>query len=106
MQLDPVITFLSENYDKNPSLLEMSEVIHVTPHYLCKLFQEVFKLRPFVYLTKIRLQKAKEFLMESDQLTIKCISERVGYNDISYFCAIFKEYEGITPTEFRKIHRQ
>jgi len=28
----------------------------------------------------------------------------VGYSDTSYFCAVFKKYEGITPVEFKRIH--
>lgn len=104
-QLDPVVAFLEHNYHKNPTLDEIAEVIDVTPHHLCRLFKEVFKVRPFVYLTKIRLQKAKELMLESDNFSVKYISHKVGYNDISYFCSTFKEYEGITPTEFRRIHR-
>lgn len=105
-QLDPVIAFLEQNYNKNPSLKEMAEIIDVTPHHLCRLFKEVFKIRPFEYFTKIRLKKAKELMLEADNLTIKYVAKKVGYNDISYFCSIFKEYEGITPTEFKGIHRK
>lgn len=103
-QLDPVILFIQHNYHKNPTLDELAKLIKVTPHHLCRLFKEVFKVRPFVYLTKIRLQKAKELMLESDNLSIKYIAQKVGYNDISYFCSTFKEYEGITPTDFRRIH--
>ena len=105
-QVEPLITYLEKNYYKNPTLKEMADVLGVTPHHLCRLFKEVFKIRPFVYLTKIKLQKAKELMTEPENLTIKYIADKVGYNDISYFCSIVKEYEGITPTEFRSIHRQ
>lgn len=105
-QLSPIIDFLENNYFKNPSLKDMAEIIDVTPHHLCRLFKEVFKIRPFVYLAKLRLQKAKELMMISDNLTIKYVSKKVGYNDISYFCSVFKQYEGITPTEFKSIHRK
>jgi YesN/AraC family two-component response regulator len=105
-QLEPLITYLEENYYRNPTLKDMADVLEITPHHLCRVFKEVFKIRPFVYLTKIKLQKAKELMTESENLTIKYIADKVGYNDISYFCSIFKEYEGITPTEFRSIHRQ
>lgn len=104
-QLDPVIAFLELNYDKSPSLEEMASIINITPHHLCRLFKEVFKIRPFEYLTKVRLKKAKELMMVSDDLSIKYIAKKSGYNDVSYFCAIFKEYEGITPTEFKSIQR-
>lgn len=104
-QLDPVIEFLEQNYDKSPSLDEMAEIIAITPPHLCRLFKEVFKIRPFEYLTKIRIKKAKELMMVSDNLSIKYIAKKSGYNDVSYFCYVFKEYEGITPSEFKNIQR-
>jgi AraC family transcriptional regulator of arabinose operon len=103
-QLAPVIAFLEKNFDTNPSLEEMAKLIDVTPHHLCRLFKEEFKIRPFVYLTKIRLQRAKELMMQTDNFTVKYVAQKIGYNDISYFCSIFKKYEGITPTEFRNMH--
>lgn len=103
-QLAPVISFLENNFNRNPSLEEMAKIIEVTPHHLCRLFKEEFKIRPFVYLTKIRLKRAKELMLQNSNFTVKYVAEEVGYNDISYFCFIFKKYEGITPTEFKDMH--
>ncbi|WP_083809817.1 AraC family transcriptional regulator [Mahella australiensis] len=36
---------------------------------------------------------------------IKEISHAVGYNDVSYFCSLFRKYEGMTPGAFRKTHQ-
>ena len=104
-QLIPVISYMENNYNNFISLEEMAAIIGVTPYHLCRLFKQAFKTSPFKYLIKLRIQKAKEFLVEIPQMSIKDISEKVGYHDTSYFCNIFKVHEGITPSEFRRMHR-
>ena len=51
------------------------------------------------YLTGLRIQKAKEFLLEGYKVVE--VSEMVGYNNYRYFCDIFKKHEGVTPNEFK-----
>ena len=96
---------MENNYNRYISLEEMAEIIGVTSYHLCRLFKETFHISPFKYLARLRLQKAKELLVEAPDMNIKTVSEKVGYNDTSYFCTIFKAQEGMSPTEFKKIHR-
>lgn len=103
-QLIPVISYLKKNYSKSISLEEMADIIHITPYHLCRIFKEAYHLSPFQYLTRLRMQKAKELLIEFPTMPVKSIAPKVGYNEASYFCAVFKKNEGNTPLEFRKIH--
>jgi len=102
--LHPVILFIEDNYNKNITLKDMAEVINVTPQHLCRLFKQNYGTRPFDYLIRYRLQKAKELILSLANPSIKTVSIEVGYNDTSYFCAIFKRYEGLSPTEFKNLH--
>lgn len=104
-QLIPVISYMENNYNHYTSLEEMAAIIGVTSYHLCRLFKQAFRISPFKYLTKLRIQKAKELLVEAPEMSIKDISQKVGYHDTSYFCTIFKAHEGITPSEFKRIHR-
>jgi AraC-like DNA-binding protein len=103
-QLQPVINYMEQNFHKYSSLEEMSAIINITPHHLCRLFKQVFGMSPFSYLTKIRMQHAKQLLMEKPNIKVLDIAKYVGYDDTSYFCAIFKRNEGYSPMEFRKMH--
>lgn len=105
-RLQPLLSFIETNYMKEISLLEMSELLSITPQHLCRLFKHSINMRPFEYLTKCRLRKAKEMLAGSENSHLAKIADNVGYNDVSYFCAIFKENEGMTPLQFRKMHKQ
>ncbi|MBC8060788.1 MAG: helix-turn-helix transcriptional regulator [Clostridiaceae bacterium] len=104
-KLKPVLSFIESNYNKNLSIDDMSSFIKVSPQYLCRLFKKNMNMRPFTYLTKYRLQKAKEMLLNNMEMKIGTIYTEVGYNDESYFCALFKKNEGVTPSEFRNLNR-
>ena len=53
------------------------------------------------YITKLRLEKAKS-LIENSNLTIAEISEKTGFASQSYFSTAFKNYTGMTPSQYKK----
>lgn len=104
-RLEPLLLYLEEHYGNRDLTLEsMADIIKVSPQYLCRLFKEDVFLSPIVYLTRLRLHKAKELLIERS-LNVSQISHLVGFSDSSYFCSVFKQYEGMTPMQFRKRYR-
>lgn len=104
-KLQPLINYLEVNYNKDISIEDMAAVISTSPQYLCRLFNQTYNMRPFTYLTRYRLQKAKELLLNCNNLTVGEITFRVGYKDQSYFTALFKKSEGMTPLEYRNVYR-
>lgn len=104
-QLQPVIDYINNNYQKELTLVELAELIDLSPQYLCRLFKECLNLRPFEFLARKRIQQAKMLLLE-DKLNINEIAAKVGYNDCSYFCAVFKKHEMLSPAEFRSLHKK
>lgn len=52
------------------------------------------------YITKLRLEKAKS-LIENSNLTIAEISEKTGFASQSYFSTAFKNYTGMTPSQYK-----
>lgn len=105
-QLQPILDFIERNYGRNLSLAEMAVEAGVTPQHVCRLFRQVYNMRPFEYLNRLRLQKAKEMLVSPSNPPLKEVADSAGYNDTSYFCAVFKEYEGMTPVEFKRMHME
>ena len=104
-QLQPVIDYIDKNFRKELTLVELADLIDLSPQYLCRLFKECLSLRPFEYLARKRIQQAKLLLLE-DKLNINEIAAEVGYNDCSYFCAVFKKHEMLSPAEFRTLHKK
>lgn len=101
-KLQPVIALMNEDYSRIITLEEMAETIDVSKHYLCRIFKKAYLVTPFEYLNQLRIQKSKETMMHDRYLKIKQIAYNVGFNDVSYFCSMFKKVEGCTPIEFKK----
>ncbi|MCZ8514587.1 AraC family transcriptional regulator [Paenibacillus filicis] len=104
-QLAPVFSYIASHYAGPVSLQDLAGQLQVTPQHTCLLFQQTVGMRPIAYLTRYRLRKAKELLLEDAELEVRDIARRVGYEDSSYFIKLFKQQEGLTPSSFRKIHR-
>lgn len=104
-QLKPVIDYIDENYGNEITLRVLANIINLSPQYLCRLFKECYDMRPFEYLARKRIQQAKNLLISED-LSVNEISAKVGYNDCSYFCAVFKKHEMLSPVEFRSFHKK
>ena len=70
--------------------------------HLRRLFKKEIGLTPYEYLTKIRIDYAKELLSKNNNLnmTISEISLSCGFLDSRYFSRIFKEKTGLTPTKY------
>lgn len=103
-KLSPVLNYINNNYNMPITLTDMASVISVTSQHLCRLFKETYKMRPFEYLNKLRIQKAKELLISNKDITLKEICKITGYNNISYFCSQFKQFEGTTPHKFKTFY--
>lgn len=99
-----VIRYMEENFNRQITLLELANIARLTPQSFCRSFKMTYKIRPFEYLTLLRLQKAKELLTTDRDLSISEISRMVGYNAVSYFGMLFKKFEKMTPENFRRFH--
>lgn len=102
-QLQTVIQYIEDNYNSSIALEDLAAVVSISPQHLCRLFKQTYNMRPFEYLTHFRVKRAKELLTNPQNYPIKAISVMVGYNDTSYFCSTFREYEGCSPLEFKKM---
>jgi len=93
--------FIDENFTDEITLEEVSKVVCVSPQYFSRLFKEETSENFIEYLTKVRIDRAKE-LMKNSNLSIKEICYKTGYADPNYFSHIFKKTEKLTPSEYIK----
>lgn len=83
------------------SIQETAEHFHMLLPNLSQFFKEKTGGNILDYSTQIRMQKAKDLLADS-KLTLKDISQQVGYYNVSSFIRRFKQIEGMTPGDYRK----
>ncbi|ADL52220.1 AraC family transcriptional regulator [Clostridium cellulovorans] len=103
-KLRPVLDYIDDNYDKIITLQDLSEVANVTPEYLCTVFKKTTGIRVFEYINNIRIKNSKEMILSKKNMPIKEIAKNSGFEDVSYFCSMFKKIEKLTPNEFRKLY--
>jgi YesN/AraC family two-component response regulator len=98
-----IIEYVKENYsDQNISVTGISELFETSISSLSRLFKKNMGIGLLDYIHKLRLEDAKELLINTD-MSIKDIAEKVGYyNDVAIIRA-FKRYEGVTPGKFREM---
>ena len=101
--MNRILEYISRNYDKQLRLEEVAEQVFITPAYLGIIFKKETGKNFTAYLTELRMEKAKELLLDV-RININEITYKVGYNNVRYFSRTFKEYVGITPKEYRRIH--
>ena len=97
--------YIRENYQRNINLEDVAKFIGFSGSYFSTLFKKETGLGFNQYLIDVRMEKAKELLKGSDN-TVTRVCHMVGYSDIKHFNLVFKRSVGMTPGEYRKIHRQ
>lgn len=95
------IRYMKEHLDKKVTLDEVAEYVGFSPTYFSKVFSEEFKETFSTFMTRLRIERAKELLLVDD-MQIGAISASVGFEDQSYFTNVFRKNVGVTPARFRK----
>lgn len=101
--VEKCLKIIERDYDKNITLDEVTKEVAVSKNYFCHVFKKEMHMSIWNYLTKVRLEKAKELLRESDMKSYE-IAFKVGYDNPSYFSKIFKKIEKMTSNEYREKH--
>lgn len=100
--IDKIINFIQQSYDNcNFDIQMIADNFGMTVSYLSQFFKSKTGKTILEFVTELRINKAKELLMQTD-LSLNYIAEEVGYYNVSSFIRRFKQVEGITPGEFRK----
>lgn len=92
--------YIYTHYNENINLNAICSFSGISKNYFCNLFKIETGLSIWDYLTEYRMEKAKEFIINSDMKNYE-IAYKVGYENPSYFSKIFKKHAGISPSDFR-----
>ncbi|MDQ0116030.1 response regulator transcription factor [Paenibacillus harenae] len=100
-QVHEAIQFLDNHLHEPVSMRDIADHLHMNASYFSVLFKEQTGLTFSEYLTRRRVQRAKELLSGTRQ-TIAEISDQVGYQTAKYFVKVFRSIEGMSPGQYRK----
>lgn len=104
VRIKPVLEHIEQHLHRALPLKELAEVISVSPQYLCRLFQRTVHDRPVTYINKQRINRSKQLMFQQREKKLYEIAQLTGFENASYFCAVFKRLTGMQPEQFKQLH--
>jgi two-component system, response regulator YesN len=98
--LREILKFIQQNYSSDITVQSISKDFYLNANYLSQIFRKELHLTFTEYLSKIRLDQAKNLLDSTERSTGE-IAESVGIKDYFYFIKLFKKVTGQTPKQYR-----
>ncbi len=95
--------WLDEHYQHKFSLDALAQELGKSRSYVSRKFHAETGEKIHDYLNTLRLRKACECLLHSDE-SVRDIAARVGFSDVTWFISSFKRGIGETPLQYRKSH--
>jgi len=95
------VQYMHLRYNKPLSVTHISQYIGVERRRFAYLFERYTGMTPNHYLTSFRMKRSRE-LLRGQHYSVAEVAELVGYHDSFYFSRVFKKYNGVSPSDYRK----
>ena len=96
-----VVDYIKTHLAENLTIDKLSALACMSKATFFRVFKREFGLTPVEFIIKERLGEAKRLLRHPlASVTEVCL--RAGFNNLSYFQALFKKYEGVTPGAYKR----
>jgi AraC-like DNA-binding protein/ligand-binding sensor protein len=100
----PVITrakqYIEEHQTDDLSLGEVAKAVNTSSFYFCKLFKKATGINFTEYVSRVRIEKAKNLLLNPN-LRVSEIAYEVGFQSLTHFNRVFRKIVGQSPTDYR-----
>lgn len=100
--VEVVKDYVLKHYNEDITLNKIAEIVYMNPSYICDLFKNQTGEHFVVFLTRVRIDKAKSLLKDVRIKTYE-VGQMVGYEDPTYFSKVFKKVVGVSPSEYRSL---
>jgi AraC-like DNA-binding protein len=97
-----VVQYIKEHLTDSLSVEKLSALACMSKATFFRVFKREFGLTPVEYIVRERLAEAKR-LLRQPLMTVADVCMRAGFNNLSYFQALFKKHEGMTPGAYKKL---
>jgi len=104
-KIEQVVAHLEQHFADDIAVHELPARFHLSSATFYRAFTARMRSTPGEYLISLRLCRARELLETTDK-TIADIAQDCGFYDHSHFIHIFRHERGLTPSQYRKKHRE
>lgn len=102
VNIKKALIYINENYrDPELTIAKVANYANYSISYFTKMFKGYMSDTPIMYLNKLKTSDAKAYIIKGEK-SLKEISFKSGYKNLSTFTEAFKSVHGITPSKFRK----
>lgn len=100
-----IISYINRHYAQNPTIEELSRLAGLSESHFMKRFRESVGSTYKTYLNHYKIQIAQGLLLHTS-FSLNRISEELGFCNSNYFSSTFKKYLDVSPSQYRKLHKQ
>lgn len=104
-RVQKTINWFSQNCENNITIEDAAEYAGLKPSQFRNLFRKETGFSPIEYLIRIRIEKAKQMLI-NEKLSVTHIAFELGFNTSQYFATSFRRITGKTPRAYRAMYNQ
>ncbi|MFU1793635.1 AraC family transcriptional regulator [Paenibacillus azoreducens] len=96
-----IVDYINRHYDQKLTIEQISRRFYISPSYFCKTFRKSTGFTFTEYVNNVRIKEAKVQLAKGSDKVAE-IAERVGFESLTHFGRIFKEFTGLSPLKYRQ----
>jgi transcriptional regulator GlxA family with amidase domain len=103
-----VLEYVRGHLSEPMTVADMADLVNLSPSAFAHLFRDVTGRSPYQFLKEMRLDRARELLVDGS-FTVARISKEVGYASVSHFISEFRARFGVTPRGYcdaNALHRE
>ena len=99
---EQIKAYIDRHYNEHMRIQDIADYLHLNSHYVTAIFKQKYNKTPKHYLTEIRIEKAKTYLIDTDY-SLQIIANAVGLENPFSFSRLFKSMTGFSPSEYKKV---
>lgn len=99
--MQAVMQYITENFRTRITLSNLCFLFGINKTTLCHSFKAAYGTTVLEYINTLKIREAKSCLQEG-KLTVSQISDMLGFSSVHYFCRLFKQHTGLSPTEYAR----
>jgi transcriptional regulator GlxA family with amidase domain len=100
IRIQRALGFLDERLAKKVSALDLAHAADTSASHFNRIFRQWSGTSPMEYLRHRRIEEARRLLAD-EELSIKQIAARTGFDDPFHFSRVFRRVDGLSPSQFR-----
>ncbi len=97
------VQYISEHYHETVEISKLADMTGLSVGHFCRVFKQYTHMSPIEYITHLRIERAKDLLIQNPPIPIAQIAKSVSYTSASYFTKTFKTKTGLTPKKYRQL---